>query len=81
VHVTGVLAAIVCLLLVPLGASAQRNVQRTPEGTHTLVNKDVGDERWVITLDERTGIVTGNVPWPRDFGRSSVRGDIDRSTS
>src|SRR5262245_6824339 len=55
------LAALACVLLVPLHVAHARNVQRTPTGTHRLVNKDVGDERWAIALDERTGIVTGNV--------------------
>ncbi len=57
----------------PLGAAARtvtagasavadvaRGVQLTPEGTRTLINKDVGGERWTITRNG-DGTVTGNV--------------------
>jgi CubicO group peptidase (beta-lactamase class C family) len=57
----GALAAFVYLLSFPAIADAQRNVQGTPEGTLRLVNKEVGDERWAITLHVETGIVTGHV--------------------
>ncbi len=36
-------------------------VQVTPDGVRTLVSKDVGEERWAITLDHADGSVTGNV--------------------
>ena len=41
-------------LLVPQSAHAQRNVQLTPDATLRLVSKDVGNERWAITLDVAT---------------------------
>jgi hypothetical protein len=37
-----------------------RGIQRTPNLMYTLVNKDVGDERWAISLNE-DGTATGNV--------------------
>ena len=37
-----------------------RGVQFTPDGKRVLVNKDVGTERWAITLNEN-GSATGNV--------------------
>lgn len=49
--------------LVSLSASlalAQAGVQITRDGKRTLISKDVGAERWAITLNEN-GSVTGNV--------------------
>lgn len=55
-------AALVAIAIsAPLTAAAQsRGVQFTPDGKRVLVNKDVGSERWAITLNEN-GTVTGNV--------------------
>lgn len=47
--------------LIALGATSGAGVQVTPDGKRTLVSKDVGDERWAITLDHVDGSVTGNV--------------------
>jgi hypothetical protein len=48
-------------LSVPAAAFGQsRGVQFTPDGKRVLVNKDVGSERWAITL-EQDGSATGNV--------------------
>lgn len=44
----------------PLGAGSASGVRVTPDGKQTLVNKDVGAERWAITRNE-DGTVTGNV--------------------
>lgn len=41
-------------------ARAQTGVQLTPDGARTLLSKDVGDERWAITVGP-DGTVTGNV--------------------
>src|SRR5262245_5423484 len=41
-------------------AAAQAGVQRTRDGKRTLISKDVGAERWAITLNEDDS-VTGNV--------------------
>jgi len=41
-------------------AAAQAGVQITRDGKRTLISKDVGAERWAITLNE-DGSVTGNV--------------------
>ena len=43
-----------------LGLAQNRGVQFTPDGKRILVNKDVGSERWAITLNEN-GSATGNV--------------------
>jgi hypothetical protein len=42
------------------GSAQGRGVQRTPDGKRTLVNKDVGTERFAITLNP-DGSATGNV--------------------
>ena len=49
------------VLALPAIAVAKSPVRMTPDGTAILVNKDVGDERWVITLDLERATVTGNV--------------------
>jgi N-acetylneuraminic acid mutarotase len=43
---------------------AQSGIQVTPDGKRTLINKDVGDERWAITRNADDGTVTGNVFFP-----------------
>jgi hypothetical protein len=65
------LATVLCAAIILLATSlvhAQNapGVRITPDATAILVNKDVGNERWAITLniDEdsfSTGNVTGNV--------------------
>jgi hypothetical protein len=51
----------VLVVAMPGAVSAQtRGVQITPDGKRVLVNKDVGSERWAITLNE-DGSATGNV--------------------
>ncbi len=41
-------------------AGTTRGLQLTPEGARTLINKDIGGERWTITRND-DGTVTGNV--------------------
>jgi subtilisin family serine protease len=41
-----------------------RGVVQTPDGERTLVNKDVGGERWAIARNETLGTITGNVFTP-----------------
>ena len=48
----------------------QRGTQLAPPQDLVLVSKDVGDERWAIALDLRTGTATGNV-FPRSGGAPS----------
>lgn len=48
-------------LFAPAGALAQSGLQFSPDGKRTLVNKDLGGERWAITLNEDDGTITGNV--------------------
>lgn len=43
------------------GEGAGSGLQITPDGKRTLVSKDVGAERWAITLNADDGTVTGNV--------------------
>ncbi|MDG2303133.1 MAG: S8 family serine peptidase [Candidatus Binatia bacterium] len=45
----------------PGGVATSSGLQITPDGKHTLVSKDVGSERWAITLNADDGSVTGNV--------------------
>ena len=53
-------AAIVASLAT--GASAQGSgLQQTPDSARYLISKDVGAERWAITLNPTDGTVTGNV--------------------
>ena len=56
-----IVAAAALTLTVPrLSAAASTGVQWTPDGLRLLVSKDVGNERWAITLNEN-GSATGNV--------------------
>jgi hypothetical protein len=55
-----VLVAAVAVALPAVGSAQNRGVQFTPDGKRVLVNKDVGNERWAITLNEN-GSATGNV--------------------
>jgi putative iron-regulated protein len=47
------------------GGTRESAIQRTPVeiagATYTLVNKDVGGQRWAIVQNEANGVVTGNV--------------------
>jgi hypothetical protein len=45
-------------------AAGDRGYQETPDGLHALVSKDVGNERWAITLNRDDRTVTGNVFFP-----------------
>jgi hypothetical protein len=55
-------AASVLLLVGPFPAHAQKSgVQWTPDAARLLVNKDVGAERWAITLNLSDYTATGNV--------------------
>lgn len=45
----------------PPPAQAQSGLQITPDGQRTLISKDLGSQRWAITLNADDGTVTGNV--------------------
>lgn len=45
----------------PGGVQTSTGLQITPDGKRTLISKDVGAERWAITLNADDGSVTGNV--------------------
>lgn len=47
-----------------LTGEAPSGLQVTPDGKRTLVSKDVGEDRWAITLNDDDGTVTGNVFTP-----------------
>jgi len=49
------------LTSLPGGGETSAGLQITPDGKRTLVSKDVGSERWAITLNADDGSVTGNV--------------------
>lgn len=60
----GVLLSLAVLLgstLAPAGADAQSGLQISPDGMRVMVSKDVGSQRWAITLNADDGTVTGNV--------------------
>lgn len=42
-------------------AAAQAGTRTTPDGKQVLISKDIGGERWAISLDLNDGTVTGNV--------------------
>ena len=54
------LLALGALAPTPLLA-AGRGVQGIPDQTGVMITKDVGNERWSITLDFERGTVSGNV--------------------
>jgi outer membrane protein assembly factor BamB len=62
VHVRSRATLIVGLVLASSPAFAASGLQVTPDGTRTLVVKDVGDERWAIVRS--AGDVSGNVYFP-----------------
>lgn len=45
----------------PGGTTTSTGLQITPDGKRTLISKDVGPERWAITLNADDSSVTGNV--------------------
>lgn len=61
------LALSVCLCALILGSPTRGEAQpaagtrTTPDGKHVLISKDVGGERWAISLNLGDGTVTGNV--------------------
>ncbi len=59
----GVWIMVVLVVLSAGEAAAQRQsgIQRTPDGARVLVSKDVGGQRYAITLNVADGTVTGNV--------------------
>jgi hypothetical protein len=55
------LASTAVVLALAAPALAKSPVRFTPDGTAILVNKDVGNQRWTVTLDAERATVTGNV--------------------
>ena len=56
-----VVVVLACCSLPARPANAQSGTRTTPDGARTLISKDVGAERWAITLNPTDGTVTGNV--------------------
>ena len=57
-----VLLAAVAVIVATSGAAARESaVQCTSVGSQVLVNKDVGQDRWVITYRKSDGLTIGNV--------------------
>jgi hypothetical protein len=54
-------AAALIVMALATSADAKSPVRFTPDGTTILVNKDVGTERWAISLDTERATVSGNV--------------------
>jgi hypothetical protein len=55
------LAAVGVVVALAGPAFAKAGVRVTPDGKAILVNKDVGGDRWAITLDPERASVSGNV--------------------
>ncbi len=55
------LVAVTLVMALTTSASAKSPVRFTPDGTTILVNKNVGTERWTISLDAERATVSGNV--------------------
>jgi CubicO group peptidase (beta-lactamase class C family) len=84
--------AVVAVLLGPVAALAQRGVQWTPDRLSRLISKDVGSERWAISVDVEDGTVVGNVfradggppqfvwCWPQSTADDPVRLRCDGTT-
>lgn len=61
-RVVQALTGIAAVFTVSLAFAAGSGVQGTPDQAQVLVNKDVGNERWSITLNLTSGgTLTGNV--------------------
>ena len=52
--------AVALVALVASLAQAQSGIQLARDGKRTQISKDVGNERWAITLND-DGMITGNV--------------------
>lgn len=57
-------AFLMSVLAFASAAHAQSGLQETPDGRRVVVSKDVGAERWAITLNKDDGSATGNVFFP-----------------
>ncbi len=58
---TRLLVASTLVMALTTSAYAKSPVRITPDGTAILVNKNVGNERWAISLDAERATVSGNV--------------------
>src|SRR5689334_656275 len=58
---TRLLVAVSIVVALATAAHAKSPVRFTPDGTAILVNKNIGNERWAISLDAERATVSGNV--------------------
>lgn len=58
---TTLLGLLALALATATPANAQSGIQITPDGKRSLINRDLGDERWAISYDFDDRTVTGNV--------------------
>lgn len=67
-----VVALALALAGAPAAGAAPTGVQWTPDAARLLVNKDVGSERWAITLNLSDFTATGNVFFTDDRAPSFI---------
>lgn len=60
----GALFLLSCSLAIPELTLAQAGTRTTPDGRQVLISKDIGAERWAISVNLNDGTVTGNVFTP-----------------
>jgi hypothetical protein len=60
-RIASFLVALAALVASAGAAHAKSAVQITPDGSTILVNKQVGNEQWVLSLDLDNETLTGNV--------------------
>lgn len=58
------LALLASVLVLPTSARAMSGMQMSRDGHRAMINKDVGDERWVIIYDADDHTAMGNVFFP-----------------
>lgn len=58
------LAFAAIMLMTPATIQAMSGMQMSRDGRQVMVNKDVGDERWVIMFDPDNHTAMGNVFFP-----------------
>lgn len=61
IGLTTMMAAVLLLAAQTASAQRQSGIQRTPDDARVLVSKDVGGDRYAITLNTDDGTLTGNV--------------------
>lgn len=60
------ITVVVAMLMLPVAALAMSGMQIARDQHRVMINKDVGDERWVIIYDMDDHTAMGNVFFPSD---------------